>query len=307
MIALIHDVIHHTSHKARSITWLTEKLQCSERELRACIRVGKEQGYLVHLVNQEVFTKLAIGAGPLVTIGKASPGRHKIAHVTDTHAGSTHFAKKPLRKFLSFAWKEGCRSMGFTGDGTDGVKALLLPEQRLHGADEQIDELVETMSEYPWNVAAISGNHDGYSSNAVGLDMGKIIEDRARKAGLNWQHAGTCRGNAIIEGARTHLFHPMGAASTPNTIRSMLNRHAENLKDATDLILSGHLHHYCHVHVYPEDIFATSGGCFQLKKGEFANRISRPWDIGGTIVSFSVDKKGRAGEFSSRFYPMVQG
>jgi len=303
---MLHDLIHHTSKKPREISWLTAKLQCSEKELRSTIANGKKEGYNLHVTGQHVFTKLEVGVGALVVIGKPSPGRHKIAHVTDTHAGSRQFAPKALKKFLSFAWKEGCRSIAFTGDGTDGVKSILLPEQRLHGADEQIDELVDTMKGNPWKVAAITGNHDYYSSDAIGLDIGKIVEDRMRKAGLDWHHAGTCRGNAVIEGARTHLWHPMGAASTPNAIRRMLNSHAENLQDPTDLILAGHLHHVASCYAQAEDIFCASGGCFQVKKGSFGNRISRPWDVGASIISFTVDRRGRASEFSSRFYPAVQ-
>lgn len=303
---MIHDIVHHTSRSSKSIGWLTEKLQCSERELRRAISNGQKEGYIVRISGKDVFTKLSVGPGPTVSIGEATPGRHHIGHFTDMHWGSKHSDLKAQHKFLSFLWKKGVRSLAITGDCTDGVKALLVPDQRFTGADEQLDEGVKVMKEFGFACAAITGNHDGYTSHAIGFDFGKLMEDRMRAAGVNWNHAGTCRGNAVIEGARTHLYHPMGAASTPNSIRTMLNRHAERLEEPCDCILSGHLHHYASCYAWREKIYCASGGTFQQKRSEFANRISGPWDFGGSIISFSVDSKGRASEFSSQLYPSAQ-
>jgi len=308
---MIFDIIHHTSRIARSIGWLTLKLVCSERELRAAIKTAQEQGFHVHIVGQNVFTKLPVTTGPTITLGTAKPGRYKIAHYTDPHWGSKHSSKQGQIDFLRFAWSEGCRVVAATGDNTDGVKPLLVPEQRVTGADEQIDEGVQIWKRVvkigcPFSIAAISGNHDGYSSHAIGSDIGRLTEERMQAEGIDWHHAGTCIGNAVLHGARTHLWHPMGAASTTNAIRRMLNNKAEKLDVPTDLILSGHLHHYAAFHAAAEDIYCAAGGTFQMKRYEFANRITGPWDVGGSILTFTVDRRGRACEFSSKFYPIVQ-
>lgn len=304
---MIHEIVRHCSRIPRTVTWLCCKLVCSEKELRAAIASGVRQGFAVQYNGQFVTSRVSIGPGPLVVLGDTKPGRHHIAHITDTHAGSKHFHARGLIRFGQMAWKLGCRTVAGTGDWTDGVKPLLVPDQRFTGSDDQSEELVATWRKLPpFQVASISGNHDGYTSAAAGLDFGRVIEERMRAAGIDWHHAGTCAGNAVLHGARTHMWHPMGAASTPNAIRRMLNARAETLQEPCDLLLSGHLHHFAMCHAHPEDVFCASGGTFQLKRSEFANRISRPWDVGGSIISFTLDRKGRASEFSAKLYPVAQ-
>lgn len=306
LVSLLHEVIHHTNRHPKSLSWLCCKLLCSEKELRAAVTAGKKEGFSVDITGPFVFTKLAIGTGPLIVLGDIKPGRKHIGHVTDTHTGSKHFHKKGLRATLHDFRRRGITTIAFTGDGTDGVKPLLVPDQRLTGADDQIEELVDAFSPFAFDVFAIPGNHDGYSSAAIGSDMGKLIEERMRAAGVNWHNGGTCVGNGVLHGARTHLWHPMGAASTPNAIRRMMNARAETLAEPTDLMLLGHLHHHASCYAAAEDIFCSSGGTFQLKKSEFANRISRPWDVGASIISFTLDKRGKASEFSVKFFPIAQ-
>lgn len=304
---MIHQVVHHTGRQIRTIAWLTEKLQCSERELRSCIRTGQQAGFLTQIVGQNVFTRIAVATGPTITIGEKAPGRHHIALYSDPHWGSKHSLKKAQSKFLEFAWKQGCRTAVVPGDLTDGVKSLLVPEQRFTGADEQIDEGVQIWKKAPpYEIAACSGNHDGYSSHAIGSDLGRIIQERMREAGVQWNHTGTCVGNAVVHGARVQLWHPHGAASTTNAVRRSLNSRAEKLEEPVDLLVSGHYHHYAAVHAFKEDVFCVGAATFQVKRYEFANRISAPWDVGGVIISFTSDRKGRASEFSSKLYPAVQ-
>lgn len=306
----IYDVVHFTGRSVKTIAWLTDKLRCSEKELRASVAAASKQGFLTQITDGYVFTRLAIKTGTSVTLGSNKPGRYNIAHYTDPHWGSKHSLRKAQIDFLKFAWKQGCRLAAVTGDLTDGVKALLVPEQRFTGADEQLAEGLEiwrnVIKTCPYEVAAIPGNHDGYTSHAIGSDFGRIIEERMRAEGVNWTNTGTCLGHATLHGARTELWHPHGAASTTNAIRRTLNARAEKLEEPVDLLLCGHYHHYGAVHAAKEDVFCAAGGTFQVKRYEFANRISAPWDVGGSIISFTVDSRGRAREFSSKFYPAVQ-
>lgn len=302
---MIYDIVKFTNRIPRPIGWLTEKLRCSERELRHEI-AQHSKDFTTAITQGMVYTRLAVGPGTLVVLGDVKPGRKHIGHVTDTHTGSKHFHGKGLKKFLQLLNRKKITTIAFTGDGTDGVKPLLVPDQRFTGFDEQAAELVNAFSPFQFDVFAIPGNHDGYTSHAIGSDTGRLIEERMRAAGVNWHNGGTCVGNGVLHGARTHLWHPMGAASTPNAIRRMMNARAETLDVPADLLLLGHLHHHASCYAVAEDIFCASGGTFQLKKSEFANRISRPWDVGGSIISFTLDRRGRASEFSVKFYPVAQ-
>lgn len=295
---MIYDIVRFTNRAPRQIGWLTEKLKCSDVELRRAIAAGAKQGFTTQITGQWVYTRLAIATGPTVILGDARPGRKAIGHFTDPHWGSKHSFLKGQKRFLDLCEKRKIEVIADTGDNTDGVKALLVPEQRFAGADEQLDEGVNLLRNYGFKWASITGNHDGYSSHHLGFDFGRLTEERMRAAGVDWQHAGTCVGNAVLHGARTELWHPMGAASTTNAIRRTLNSRAEHMVQPTDLLLCGHFHHHASGYAAQEDVFYASGLTFQLKRYEFSNRISRPWDIGGGIVHFTVDRRGKAKDFS---------
>lgn len=307
----IFDVIHHTGRQVKTIGWLTGKLRCSETELRSAVAAAAKQGFLTQITDGYVFTRLAIKTGTSVTLGSAKPGRYNIAHYTDPHWGSKHSLRKAQVDFLKFAWKEGCRVAAITGDLTDGVKPLLVPEQRFTGADEQLAEGQQIWRDVykagcKYECAATTGNHDGYTSHAIGSDFGRVIEERMRADGINWTNTGTCLGHAVLHGARTELWHPHGAASTTNAIRRTLNARAENLEEPVDLLLSGHYHHVGFTYAMKEDVFCAAGATFQTKQSEFANRISAGWNVGGSIISFTIGRNGLASEFSGRFFPSVQ-
>lgn len=300
------DIVKLTARGAKSIDYLCTKLGCSEKELRAKIASSNKAGWAIGLTQGHVFSNVAVGPTDAVTLGIPTPGRHHIAFVTDLHSGSSHFDDKALLSFLRLAAKKGCTYGVMAGDLTDGVKPLLVPDQRYTGWDAQADHLVDVLRKGPaieW--ATITGNHDGYTSHAGGFDAGRSLELKMRAAGVAWHHTGTCVGRAVICGARVHLWHPAGGASTRNSVRRVLNERIEALQEPADVLVMGHLHKYATVSAYPENVYGVAGGTFQLKKSEFANRITRPWDIGGTVISFTVRRDRTVGEFSSEFFPAV--
>lgn len=246
-------------------------------------------------------------ARSVARLGETRPGRYRLAHVTDLHGGSKHFDGKALLDFLTLAKSMGVCAVLDTGDNADGAKDVLLPEQREPGMDGQHEELCDIFAAAKLDVPvwAISGNHDGYNDAAIGCDSGAILAVRMRERGVQWHHLGQCLGRVTVHGARIELWHGAGGSGTRNAVRRVLNHRAESYVggDTPHVLLVGHYHRYAQFVAYPEVVFCVSGGTFQRKRSEFANRIAHPWDIGGGILSFTVRDDLSVGEFAYEFFP----
>jgi hypothetical protein len=239
--------------------------------------------------------------------GAATPGRYRVAHVTDMHFGSKHNDSAALLEFFALAKSRGVCGVIVTGDTLDGAKEVLVPEQRAYGFDEQAKEAVEVFAAAKLGVPvwANSGNHDGYFDHAAGMESGRILATLMREAGVEWSYLGQCLGRVVVHGAKIELWHGAGGSGTRNAVRRVLNHRAESYRgeDTPQVLLVGHYHRYAQFVAYPERVFCVSGGTFQRKRSEFANRISHPWDIGAGILSWTVGADGVAGEFAYEFCP----
>lgn len=299
---MIYDIVRLVAKRPVPLEIVCQKLNASEAQVLDEIAKAQKAGSTLRYRAGLVGCAVPISADKIVTLGSAKPGRYTIVNVTDTHFGSAHCDEDALLKFLREAWKRGARVGYCSGDLLDGNKPVLLQDQRYVGFDAQLERATKLFKAAPpFKWVAIDGNHDGYYSASSGFIAGKLTETEMRKEGIAWTFAGVCVGRAVLHGARYHIWHPAGGAGTRNAVRRILNERAESMNEACDVLSIGHFHRFCSFQAYPERIFCLSGGTFQQKASEFANRITRQWDIGGTLVSHTVHKDGTVGEFSADF------
>lgn len=302
---MIHELIHLTSRKPVPISRVCLKLAVSEKELRALIVQAKADGYATDMRNGYVWTKVRHEptGGASQVVGSTRPGRYRVGQATDLHFGSEHCDRDAARQFLQTAWDKKVRFMVCTGDVLDGFKEVLIPEQRAVGFERQAKEAVDVIRKAPpFTWLAIDGNHDGYFSSSIGFVSGRLLQDRMVEAGVDWRFLGVCLGRATIHGARWQMWHPHGGAGTRNAIRRILNERIEASAERVDVVAMGHFHKFATVAAYPERVFGIAGGTFQRKASEFSNRITRPWDIGGAIVSYDLDAQGGVSHTAAEFF-----
>lgn len=87
----------------------------------------------------------------------------KILCISDTHSGNKAFNKKGLNQILDTAYKEyGVTECFHSGDLCDGygVYAGQLNDLQYWKEDDQVDNIAEVLSKYPFKYYIISGNHD---------------------------------------------------------------------------------------------------------------------------------------------------
>lgn len=294
------------NRRALPLLDVCDRLDASPGDVRAAVAWGQRHGYHVRAEGGIVCALLPIGAGAEVTVGDTTPGRKRVAIVTDVHFGSKHSATSELRAWLGSLPARGVEVVVVTGDVLDGHDPKLTMDQRAVSLEDQLAEAAAAFAGSPMHFVAITGNHDGYHSRANGVDCGRVTAERMRAAGLTWDYVGVCEGHAIVHGARWQLWHPHGGAGTRNAVRRVLNDRAEahrnEGKPPLQVLALGHFHKHVSFTAYPERTFCVAGGCWQRKGSEFANRITREWDVGGTIVSYTVDDAGAASEFAAEFY-----
>lgn len=301
---LLAALVSLTRRKVVTLLDACEALRAAPQDVRATIEWAQREGYHLQVEGDRVFSRLAIQAFEAATIGEPKPGRYRVAHLTDMHFGSRHCDVAAMRDFLRYAEAAGCVAGLCTGDVTDGHSPKLTFDQTAVGLDDQLDVALDAMrgTRLPW--FAITGNHDGYHSSNTGIDTGRVTAERMQAAGINWKHVGVCVGDVVVHGARFHLWHPHGGAGTRNAVRRVMNDRAEDMArndNVPHALLLGHFHKHTSFTAYPERTFCASGGTFQRKGSEFANRIAREWDIGGSIISFTVGDDGKPREFSAEF------
>ena len=239
------------------------------------------------------------------TVDNRKIGRCRVAMISDLHFGSRWCDADGIVNFLSRIHSMGIRDVLVPGDVIDGVKPLLLPEQDFARFDTQLDFAVKTIRRAPKGLRfyAIAGNHDSYTSHAIGFEAGRALSDAMKCVGVDWNYLGECLGHMTLHGARIQLWHPHGGASTSNAVRRILNTRIEHLVSPVDMLVIGHFHKYAVVHAYPENVMGVASGTFQRKGSEFSNRLTTDWSIGGTVLSWTRHPDGSVGEFSSEFHP----
>lgn len=301
---LLSALVSLTRRKVVTLLEACEALRAAPQDVREAIAWAQREGYHLQVEGDRVFSRLAIQAFEAATLGEPKPGRYRVAHLTDMHFGSRHCDVAAMRDFLRYAEAAGCVAGLCTGDVTDGHSPKLTFDQTAVGLDDQLDVALDAMrgTRLPW--FAITGNHDGYHSSNTGIDTGRVTAERMQAAGIDWKHVGVCVGDVVVHGARFHLWHPHGGAGTRNAVRRVMNDRAEDMArndNVPHALLLGHFHKHTSFTAYPERTFCASGGTFQRKGSEFANRIAREWDIGGSIISFTVGDDGKPREFSAEF------
>jgi len=301
----LKKIVELTSKEPKSLEWLVERMSVTSEDIRFAIEQSASFGYKIRLNSDMVSSKVVAVeiASNEISVGSMIPGRKRIALVTDMHFGSRHCHKEGMLLFLNHAKKMGVETVVCSGDILDGNKHVLLHDQQYFGWDDQVKDLQETLKKAPkFNWIAIDGNHDGYFSNSSGMVSGKGLEAKMREIGINWTFSGVCVGRAVVSGAKIGLWHPHGGASSRNAVNRILTERIESSQEFMNVLVMGHFHKFSVFHVYPQNVLGVAGGTFQRKQSEFSNRISKPWDIGGTIISFNLHEDGRTSEYSAEFF-----
>ncbi len=299
---VVEDIVAASNRKAVPIGAVLAKCKINTQIFQEALAFAEKKGYEIRLHEGMVFSRVAVRAAKRVVLGATKPGRYHVGYWSDTHFGCRHSAEDAMLAHRHRCWDAGAKVMVHTGDLLDGNRQVLLADQNYVGWESQYLRLERTVKKGPPLAdVAIDGNHDGYYSAAVGTPSGALVAARLREKGRDWHYAGMCEGRAEIHGADWYLWHPHGGSQSKMGVINVLAQKVAFCDEHIDVLAMGHLHKNV-VALADDNVLTITTGTYQRKMSEFANRISQSWDIGGSIVSYELDKKGGVHELACQFY-----
>lgn len=302
---LIEQLVQQSNKKAVPLEQVQAKLKITAHRLQEVIEAASERGYQVHLHDGMVYSKVRVLAERTLVVGSTKPGRYAVGYWSDTHFGCRHSDLHGMREHRARCYAAGATVMVHTGDLLDGNRPVLIGDQDRVGFDSQLQELLDVVEKGPPLIdIAIDGNHDGYYSSAIGTASGRLVASAMKEHGRDWRFAGVCEGRACIHGADWWLWHPAGGSTDKLGVLKVLRDKLATLQEHTDIVACGHLHKFASANL--DDALLVCTGTYQRKLSEFANRISGPWDVGGSIVSYDLDRHGVVTNRAAQWYPSRQ-
>jgi hypothetical protein len=271
-----------------------------------------EQNYNVRIVNDEVRLEPTlptgnVGDGLTAFDLSAAEGRiFQFGGVSDSHLGSNHERLDVLNMLYDRFAEAGLKYALHGGNMIEGEFRFNKWEIHKHGAEAQVDYFV---AEYPRREGIttyfVTGDdHEGWYNQRENLNIGRIIEERARASGRNdLVYAGnvyadfelmSTKGSAILR-----LMHPGGGSSYAASYTSQKQVEAFNqITNKPDILLSGHYHKAiylkwleCHVVQLASQ---KEEDTFMIKK-----RIHS--ELGGWIIGVTLSPEGKVERFVPDF------
>lgn len=104
----------------------------------------------------------------------------KIGLISDTHIGSKYANQDMLEDVMERFKQAGVDAVYHAGDITEGYARRKghAFEIELHGADDQVDGVVNRMPDIGKPIYFILGDHDNWHMDNGGIDIGKQIDDK---------------------------------------------------------------------------------------------------------------------------------
>lgn len=167
----------------------------------------------------------------------------KFGYCSDLHIGSKYFSYELWSRMCAYFKREGIEVVYCPGDLTEGMSGRggHIYELLHIGATAQINESVRLISQAPFQMFSILGNHDLWFKQKadIGLDVGKEIEAKCS----NFICLGEWEANVeIFPGVVMKLFH--GNDGTAYADSYKLQKLIESFTggEKPNIVLSGHYH-----------------------------------------------------------------
>jgi len=167
----------------------------------------------------------------------------KFGYCSDLHIGSKYFSYELWSRMCAYFKREKIEVVYCAGDLTEGMSGRggHIYELSHIGATAQINETIRLISQAPFHLYSILGNHDlWYKQKAdIGLDVGEQIE----RGCSNFTNLGEWEADVeIMNGVIMKLFH--GNDGTAYADSYKLQKLIESFTggEKPNIVLSGHYH-----------------------------------------------------------------
>lgn len=213
-----------------------------------------------------------------------------IGVVSDTHCGSRFEQRSALHRFYEYA-EPSVDCFLHAGDllqGPDNMHPGMSLEVHAHGADAQVNYVVEDYPYSPKGTYVLGGNHDAsFLKNGQTNVIRRVSERRD-----DIHRLGQDAAYVNLGGLKAFGIHPAGGGSYAKSYKGQ--KISETIEDEIGLILIGHYHH-SDAH-WRKRTKVRMLPCFQGKYAWLAAKSLDP-EVGGIIMDIWLDSHGRIARY----------
>lgn len=236
-------------------------------------------------------------------------GWHRVGLVADTHIGSKYAREDVIEELYDWFAAEGIERVYHAGNWIDGEfrfnKYDLLPEA--HGMQAQLDLFVARYPKRPGiRTFYVAGDdHEGWYSQREGVDIGRMLEDTAHRAGrhdlvyLGYKEAFiTLEHKRTKKHARMLVDHPGGGTAYALSYSAQKRVEAAQPGEKPAVWCFGHWHK--HGYFVIRGVHVVLVPCTK-DLDPFGRKKGLEYTIGGAILEMRQDEGGAIEEVVPRF------
>lgn len=305
----LYELLLKKPIKAWTIEQLSNHFDCGVQKIIDGIATLKDEGknFIVHNKTIELSKEIK-KAAPLVIDQRHLSGKEvKFGFVTDNHLGSKYERLDVLNALYDIFKKEGIDTVYNAGNMIDGEKRFNRYDIHKHGAEEQVNYLIEV---YP-NIKGIKtyfitgDDHEGWYTQDFGIDIGRLIVNRASENGRSdLVYLGHMEHDVILKARRgeaiLRIQHPGGGSAYAISYTTQKLIESLSPGEKPQILLIGHYHKA--EMLYYRGVYAIQGGC-TMDQSPFMRKKRIAAHVGGWIISFQQATHGAIARLKAEWIP----
>lgn len=289
---------------------LSEHFDVSVKALKAAVSELIAAGKTVSIDSGvELLRELPPQSKPtVIDVSKFKGKKFKFGFTADNHLCSK-YARMDVLEALYDIWEaQGITEVYQAGNMIDGearfnrFDLLVAP-----GVEAQVDYFVK---HWPHRKGIttyfITGDdHEGWYIRDFGIDIGRVMEQRAREAGrTDIVFLGNMEHDIMLKGKKGKSFmriiHAGGGSSYATSYKAQKIVESYQGGEKPAILLIGHYHKA--EYGYPREVHCVQAGCTE-DQSPFMRKNNLQAHVGGWTISFEVDDNGIVHAFTPQFHP----
>lgn len=301
LVEQLLEVLEKKHGQELTISDIVRRLKVSPRVLMAAAQDLIDDGYIIDVTDE--YIKLAKVAPDEENTHELDWQGNQVIRfgvVADTHLGSKWQQLGHLNTLYDIYEREGIVLVFHAGDLVEGVNMRRGHEYEvfLHGADEQVDYVVE---KYPRRAGIvtqfITGNHDHSIIKHAGHDIGPAIA--RRRSDMVYLGRANAKVN-LTPNCVLEINHPLDGAAYALSYGLQKMIDAMSGGEKPNIYLGGH--HHKTMYLFYRNIHAFECGTVQAQTPWMRGKRI-PAHMGGWIVEVHVDDEGTVTRCKGEFVP----
>lgn len=294
-------------------SWTVEQLSnhfdCGVGKIVSAIDQLSSEGknFAIHHNTIELASEIK-KAEPLVIDQRHLSGQKiRFGIVSDNHLGSKYERLDVLNALYDIFRQSGIHTVYNAGNMIDGDRRINRYDLHKHGSEEQVNYLVEV---YP-KVKGITtyfitgDDHEGWYTQDYGIDVGRLIENRANEQGRkDLIYLGHMEHDIILKAKRgeatMRIQHPGGGSAYALSYAPQKLIESFTPGEKPDILIIGHYHKA--ELLYYRGVHCIQAGCTE-DQTPFMRKKRIAAYVGGWIVEYQQSVTGAIARLRGEFIP----